>query len=842
MADLYPYAPWGQDQSSVYFPSNIHRERLVNDAAYTLMVLFLPGSVDRDCTRIQHHLTSLYGGLPHHFRTTRCSRVRFLIALPEHLNRGMVLGALTPWANNNNVAFSLYDYTQPWKPTPISFRVYLRVSSYPTEFWHHSYFSLLTAGFGEVLYADQANTLGRDRSTLRLTIRAFDPSLIPSTMIVHCQNGWTRCRLAIIGWEADESDLPADFQGPASGGSMEEVDPDSETWHGLSGEDATARHLLLNAHRETMRQQPEHNTWWRSNATMAMTRPIAEAAAPGSAKSQLKTKRGAVKGGNPEDDSGDRSCTDSPSEHVPKPMQACLDHIWQNLKGKIKCMVWRYPKRRIKTNFSQNQLHKTVTTFQNLLREFQISLPLTPSAPLMTLMTPAHVPLCKQQPLTPEQTAKPGIIPSANQAQPPHTQLLSTHANPLKDKPIIPSQESAQTANHKSISPKSSILGPPPATHKNFTTILSKNYLHILPLSKRSKCNMDQSDEDLIRKFADLQTETNSSSSTISIPTQAINVRNWELCALVKVFSDRPVFDSQFERQMRRAWGVCPRTSFTMSGRGIYLVECENKKDFDRIISEGPWSYRQDLVVAVECASPDEIDGDRVTHAELWVQFHNLGLEVLTEEGVRILTEPVGTVLSEPMVGYLNGKTFFKVKLLLSLGTPVKDKLKITNPILGNVEVFLVYEKIGRICCFCGAVGHEISSCQDRARLAKIKSRMGSQCRPELEGILKPTRGPWLVNNTLIPLDDNAESPKVIPRPANTPKSATVGLKRTLTEINPLYSDNGSGMTYLITDPSSQPIPTFNQTQNDEKDDTVPLRRFKAARPSAQTGAPLDQK
>lgn len=152
------------------------------------------------------------------------------------------------------------------------------------------------------------------------------------------------------------------------------------------------------------------------------------------------------------------------------------------------------------------------------------------------------------------------------------------------------------------------------------------------------------------------------------------------------------------------------------------MVECENK-DYDIIISEGPWSYRQDLVVAMECSSVNEVDGDRVTHAEIGVQLHNLGSEVLTEEGLRIVTEPIGTILSEPLVGYLNGKTFFKVKLLIALNAPIKDKLKITNPIMGDVEVYLVYEKIGRVCCFCGALGHEILSCQERARLTKIKKK-----------------------------------------------------------------------------------------------------------------------
>ena len=66
---------------------------------------------------------------------------------------------------------------------------------------------------------------------------------------------------------------------------------------------------------------------------------------------------------------------------------------------------------------------------------------------------------------------------------------------------------------------------------------------------------MDVSDEDLIRKFAGLQTKGGSSQTIVSIPSSAASVRNWEWCVLAKVCTDRPVFTDQFEKQMRRAWG-----------------------------------------------------------------------------------------------------------------------------------------------------------------------------------------------------------------------------------------------------------------------------------------------
>ena len=277
------------------------------------------------------------------------------------------------------------------------------------------------------------------------------------------------------------------------------------------------------------------------------------------------------------------------------------------------------------------------------------------------------------------------------------------------------------------------------------------------------------------------------------------------MCVLVKVLSDRTVFDAQFERQMRRAWGVHHSTTFTMTERGLYLVHCENRRDYERVLSNGPWTYRQDLVLITECFSMEEADERTITHTEIWVQFHNLSADLLTEEGVTILADPIGEVLSEPLVSYLNGRQYFKVKILLDLAKPVKDKLKTTIPNLGDIEVFLVYEKIGRICCFCGALGHEISSCPDRARLAKIRSRLTAQKRPELESILKPTRGPWIINNTLIPFPETSEGPAENQKPIpNSKPTSAAGTKRSLNVIDMTCSFNGSGSMHLITDSSSQ--------------------------------------
>lgn len=850
MDPQYPYAQWSFDQNSVFFTDTPHHEKLVKDAAQAIMALFLPGSDDRDYARIQAYLVRRYGGERHHYRVRRCSRVRFLIVLPEYLDRETVMVEGRAWAESNNIAFHLYDHRVRWKVSPQPIRIYIRVINFPYEFWHPTYFNQFTVGFGEALYADGENTRGIDRSTLRLTIKTYDPCLIPYRSTLHYENGWTECRTEIIGWEMDDSNLPADYTGQTSGGSMEEVDSANE-WGGMSpAGDTVLRQQLAEVHRRLTQPPPASANPQRELADCITARSKNQRDGTGPWQKYNATIHPTAVGGVFENDTSKRLCL-SRQGTCPqrRNMLPTRDLLWL-----FECSISRvmtiqfsnlqkyHPRRVLHTTMS-HKIHPFSSQIAKKAFLFSRTI-----LPLQPLLPGPWVPL--------KITAEPSA--SANGSN-PQTPTIPIPTPQIKTK-------TAASYNH--IPKQPSILGPPPKStpinpiykppslYKKFTapqseTSLSQTLLKPRFLQRLNNKKMNPTDEELIKKFADLQTESQSQALIVALPSTAIQSRNWDRCVLVKVISDRTIFDAQFERQMRRAWGVHPSTSFTMTERGLYLVECENKRDFDKIITGGPWSYRDDLVVATECASMDEIDSTKFTHAEIWVQFHNLQAATLTEEGVRILTDPIGMAMSEPVIGYVNGKQFFRIKILTPLQTPIKDRIRVTNPILGDIEVYLVYERVGRICCFCGSLGHDLASCADRAKLVKIKSKMAGQNRPELEGILKPTRGLWITDQTLLPIPSQGPKPQEGTGPSSRQQDKAKpdpisGLKRSLSQItrtNPISGSSlGSGTLVLVGDLSSPNAECSNEGENGGQQDSVIFRKFKAARPSADAGAPLLQK
>lgn len=278
-----------------------------------------------------------------------------------------------------------------------------------------------------------------------------------------------------------------------------------------------------------------------------------------------------------------------------------------------------------------------------------------------------------------------------------------------------------------------------------------------------------------------------------------------------------------------------------MKDKGLYIIQCEGKRDYERIMNGGPWIYRQDLVLVAECASQDEADESRLTQAEIWVQFHNLKVQNLTEEGVAILTELIGIPLSEPISHSHNGRSFLRIKMLVPTQNPVKDKLKASNEELGDAEVFLVYEKVGRICCYCGMLGHDIAVCSDRARLAKLKAKMTGRNRPEMDGILKPTRGQWITDQTLIPFPDSAQSPKTPSSPSQQTEISgpepMKGVKRSHQDLLSSISQKNRRTPLQIRE-SPSPNSRTETTSHGEEGEQNLTRLVKAARPSAMAEVP----
>lgn len=265
-------------------------------------------------------------------------------------------------------------------------------------------------------------------------------------------------------------------------------------------------------------------------------------------------------------------------------------------------------------------------------------------------------------------------------------------------------------------------------------------------------------DEELIQHFIGLQTEDTQGEAMI-VPVSTTNTCDWGMCLLARVVSNRTAMDSPFQMAMKNAWNAHSDTLIRPVAKNCFLIKFCDAKDRLTALTRGPWTFRGDLVAVSQVASQLDLIPSHVRYATLWVQLFNIPLNAFIEEGLLMVRRKVRAPLSAPMGGFVGGRKFTKIKVSVDLIEPLKDKVKVTHPVLGEITAFCVYEKVSRICNFCGFLGHELASCPNHGRLSTLMQSPAGRDRMKAHNLLSPTKGLWTTDATLIPRE-NQESPK----------------------------------------------------------------------------------
>lgn len=99
---------------------------------------------------------------------------------------------------------------------------------------------------------------------------------------------------------------------------------------------------------------------------------------------------------------------------------------------------------------------------------------------------------------------------------------------------------------------------------------------------------------------------------------------------------------------MCKAWGSDPKTVIRPVTKNCYLAEFTNQDDLLCASLGGPWTYRGDLVASSRVSSNEDLKPEHIQFVSVWVQFHNLPVNCLKEEGFEVLGQTLGTLISLP--------------------------------------------------------------------------------------------------------------------------------------------------------------------------------------------------
>lgn len=373
-----------------------------------------------------------------------------------------------------------------------------------------------------------------------------------------------------------------------------------------------------------------------------------------------------------------------------------------------------------------------------------------------------------------------------------------------KDKSSLFSVQKAYEFTSRSKVNRNSILGPHPSTFLKTTTFNSKQkpfstsniqnrYKPSINHKVQGKMSqISEADEAFIQQFVGLSTQDLDSIGVV-IPQQAASSTDWSMCLLACIITDKTVFDNPFAKAMINAWGADPMTSFRQVEKNCYLIEFNRAEDLQTAQLGGPWTYRGDLVAVQQITSEMDLKSSLVEFVAVWVLFLNIPINAFKDEGLILIGKEVGKPVSAPVSGFVNGIRFVKMKILIPIKEPVKDIVKVTHPTLGQIKVYCSYEKVSRICLFCGKLGHEMAGCKDYERLALLAQKPGQEKRFKDAKILDPKIGGWVLNPAIAP-GRSVNRRHVSRKSTYSREAAQAGIKRSfdgLPQGNGSTSDSG---------------------------------------------------
>lgn len=334
----------------------------------------------------------------------------------------------------------------------------------------------------------------------------------------------------------------------------------------------------------------------------------------------------------------------------------------------------------------------------------------------------------------------------------PSSMVLRPTNNPLYIPPI---KRKLLTTCHIPDTPPNQLSTPltRPCSFSYNSTALLPLHTHTtsntIPHQQYSNCNMDLTDEQIVEQFAALSSGGDSS-QTVHLPQNGLANKRWNLCALARTVTDKSTGDQQFASTIMSAWGVDPSTEISILKRNLFLVQFNNQEDLHRVMNKGVWIYKNDVVILKRTTGAKDLDQPTVQIAEVWSRWHKIPPAAFSSEGIHILAHRLETPLSELTQIFAGGSQFYKIKFLLNVEVGLQEKMVVHHLELGNIPIYITYEKLPRICLFCAQIGHEVDGCAEKLRLERLRLDPRFSDLPHMQKPIKPKVGAWINNNAVI--------------------------------------------------------------------------------------------
>lgn len=127
------------------------------------------------------------------------------------------------------------------------------------------------------------------------------------------------------------------------------------------------------------------------------------------------------------------------------------------------------------------------------------------------------------------------------------------------------------------------------------------------------------------------------------------------------------------------------------------------------ILDGSPRAFNRNLLVLTRWKSNIRLREFNFEIVDCWLQSHDIPLDYNTEATTKELSASIG-IFRELDKKEILGK-YMRIKVGLNIEQPLRPFITLVWDQMQDAEVRVAYEKIPKLCYYCGYLGHELKDC-----------------------------------------------------------------------------------------------------------------------------------
>ncbi|KAF7821111.1 Pyruvate carboxyltransferase [Senna tora] len=190
------------------------------------------------------------------------------------------------------------------------------------------------------------------------------------------------------------------------------------------------------------------------------------------------------------------------------------------------------------------------------------------------------------------------------------------------------------------------------------------------------------------------------------------NRQFWGNCLIVVLVDERPFKVQRLQSIINSFWLLCGSVRVIGGDHNQFVLNFEFPEDMAHILSEGPWSIQGALLVVFPWEPNLVLGRVLLTEISIWVHLWDIPLEYQTPAVANQIASLVGAVREVDWALTIpRNLRFMRVRVRIPIHHPLMMGIILVTDEGEELWIQFRYERIYRLCCGCGRVGHICEEC-----------------------------------------------------------------------------------------------------------------------------------